>query len=141
MKKTALLLCILSGMPLLANAGISIDINSPGVTIHLGDRDNRGYYWDGYDWRAPSWWHAHKGHHIGERGPRGDYWNGNGWQPHAPEHHRQPQHNAPRPQHDAPHPQQAALHQNPGSQGKSGDHASRDHSDHHQPVPQQQQHR
>ena len=28
-----------------------------GVTLHLGDRDRRGYYWDGGRWREPRWWH------------------------------------------------------------------------------------
>jgi hypothetical protein len=23
---------------------------------HLGDRDRRGYYWDGGRWREPRWW-------------------------------------------------------------------------------------
>jgi hypothetical protein len=27
-----------------------------GVTLHLGDRDRRGYYWDGGRWREPRWW-------------------------------------------------------------------------------------
>ncbi|MCZ4060549.1 DUF2502 domain-containing protein [Pantoea sp. LMR881] len=33
----------------------SIDL-LPGVTLHLGDRDRRGYYWDGGRWREPRWW-------------------------------------------------------------------------------------
>ncbi|HCN02210.1 zinc ABC transporter substrate-binding protein [Pantoea ananatis] len=28
---------------------------APGVTLHLGDRDRRGYYWDGHHWREPRW--------------------------------------------------------------------------------------
>ncbi|WP_205955543.1 DUF2502 domain-containing protein [Pantoea stewartii] len=28
---------------------------APGVTLHLGDRDRRGYYWDGDRWREPRW--------------------------------------------------------------------------------------
>jgi Protein of unknown function (DUF2502). len=39
MKKTALLLGILLGMPLLANANVSVNINTPGVSIHIGDQD------------------------------------------------------------------------------------------------------
>ncbi|WP_338494843.1 DUF2502 domain-containing protein [Erwinia aphidicola] len=84
MKKIVLLLCLLAGAPLMAEAAVGIDIRSPGVSIHLGDRDTRGYYWDGYDWRAPRWWHDHQNRHWGERGPRGDYWNGRGWQRHPP---------------------------------------------------------
>ncbi|CAH0132682.1 hypothetical protein SRABI13_00080 [Erwinia aphidicola] len=78
MKKIVLLLCLLAGAPLMAEAAVGIDIRSPAVSIHLGDRDTRGYYWDGYDWRAPRWWHDHQNRHWGERGPRGDYWNGRG---------------------------------------------------------------
>ncbi len=88
MKKTAILLGILSGMPLLANANVSVNIHTPGVSIHIGDRDKRGYYWDGYDWRQPTWWKQHQGRHVGLKGPHG-YWNGNGWQSQRPEH-RQP---------------------------------------------------
>lgn len=29
---------------------------APGVTLNLGDRDRRGYYWDGGRWREPRWW-------------------------------------------------------------------------------------
>ncbi|WP_437615160.1 DUF2502 domain-containing protein [Erwinia sp. V71] len=35
----------------------SAEINiAPGITLHLGDRDNRGYYWDGGRWRDDRWW-------------------------------------------------------------------------------------
>jgi len=113
MKKMAILLCVLSGMPLLANAGVSIDIHSPGISIQLGDRDQRGYYWDGYDWRAPAWWHDWQGRHVGARGPRGDYWNGNGWQPHAPQHHS---HSRPQQQnHHQPEQPQHNHHAKPGA--------------------------
>ena len=29
---------------------------APGVTLNLGDRDRRGYCWDGGRWREPRWW-------------------------------------------------------------------------------------
>ncbi|EEP89266.1 DUF2502 domain-containing protein [Yersinia kristensenii] len=80
MKKYLLLLGILSLMPLIAQADVSLDINIPGVSLHLGDQDNRGYYWDGYDWRPPQWWHEHRGVHIGDRSERGYYWDGGRWQ-------------------------------------------------------------
>ena len=79
MKKSALLLSMLLGMPLLASANVSVNINTPGVSVHIGDQDRRGYYWDGYDWRAPAWWKQHHNQRIGTKGPHG-YWNGNGWQ-------------------------------------------------------------
>ncbi|WBF43539.1 DUF2502 domain-containing protein [Serratia rubidaea] len=82
MNKMLLLMCLL--LPVAAQADVSIDINVPGVSLHLGDRDDRGYYWDGYDWRPPQWWHAHQGRGIGERNERGDYWDGGRWRPSAP---------------------------------------------------------
>lgn len=67
-------------LPLAAQADVSVDINVPGVSLHLGDQDRRGYYWDGYDWRPPQWWHAHQGRGLGERNARGLYWDGGRWQ-------------------------------------------------------------
>jgi hypothetical protein len=81
------LLTILTALPVVTSAAVSLDLTPAGVTIHIGDRDHRGYYWDGYDWRAPKWWQEYHGRHAGEKGPRG-YWNGNGWQQHWPEGHR-----------------------------------------------------
>ena len=40
--------------------GISIDL-MPGVSLRIGDRDNRGRYWDGYDWRDRDWWQRPSG--------------------------------------------------------------------------------
>ncbi|WHZ41785.1 DUF2502 domain-containing protein [Rahnella bonaserana] len=57
----------------------SFSLNTPGLSINIGDRDNRGYYWDGYDWRNPGWWNSYRGHHYGYRGPRGHYWDGYRW--------------------------------------------------------------
>lgn len=136
MKKIVLLLCLLAGAPLMAEAAVGIDIRSPGVSIHLGDRDTRGYYWDGYDWRAPRWWRDHQNRHWGERGPRGDYWNGRGWQRHPPVRRPPPpprpvyHHAPPRPpQHRPQQHHSAPPHHNGRPQG--GDRA-------HQPRPPQQ---
>ncbi|TJZ65003.1 DUF2502 domain-containing protein [Chitiniphilus eburneus] len=60
-------------------ADVNVSISAPGVSIQIGDRDQRGYYWDGYDWREPRWWHDHQGRHVGERHPKGDYWDGHRW--------------------------------------------------------------
>ena len=49
---------------------VSIGVNVPGLSLHIGDRDNRGHYWDGYRWRDPRWW---ADHHRYER-PRGYYY-------------------------------------------------------------------
>lgn len=130
MKKTALLFCVLLGMPLLANAGVSININTPGVSISIGDRDNRGYYWDGYDWRAPKWWHAHHGKRVGERGPRGDYWNGNGWQAHAPK---------PQPARHDNGPGKQGGHGGQGGQPGHGGQQGQGKGDNHQRIPPQEQ--
>ncbi|MEM8266714.1 DUF2502 domain-containing protein, partial [Morganella morganii] len=56
------------------------------------DQDRRGYYWDGYDWRPPQWWHAHQGRGLGERNACGMYWDGGRWQPSPPRgyDHREP---------------------------------------------------
>lgn len=128
MKKYLLLLCLLPLMPLTAQADVSLDINIPGVNLHLGDQDNRGYYWDGYDWRPPQWWHEHRGGHIGDRSERGYYWDGGRWQsppaqsgrnpfrgqPHVEQGHNQPQrsNNDRNNGHGQPN--------NPGGQGNQG---------------------
>lgn len=100
-----IMLSVLTALPVVASAAVSFDLTPAGVTIHIGDRDHRGYYWDGYDWRAPKWWKEHHGRHIGEHGPRG-FWNGHGWQSHRPEeHHQQPERRKPvnqHQQHDRP---------------------------------------
>lgn len=84
MKKILLLVCLPLLLPVAAQANVSIDVNVPGVSVHLGDQDRRGYYWDGYDWRPPQWWHAHQGHGVGERNERDMYWDGGRWQPSDP---------------------------------------------------------
>lgn len=56
--------------------GISISV--PGLSINIGSRDNRGYYWDGYDWRSPYWW-QHRNEYYGHRNDRGYYWDGGHW--------------------------------------------------------------
>ena len=51
----------------------NVRVQGPGgVTVTFGSRDTRGYYWDGYDWRAPDYWKKHNG-------PRGErYYTGRG---------------------------------------------------------------
>ncbi|WP_369790075.1 DUF2502 domain-containing protein [Rouxiella sp. WC2420] len=56
--------------------GISISV--PGLNVSIGQRDHRGYYWDGYDWRSPYWW-QHRNEYYGHRNNRGDYWDGGRW--------------------------------------------------------------
>jgi hypothetical protein len=89
MKKILLLVCLPLLLPIAAQANVSIDINVPGASLHLGDQDKRGYYWDGYDWRPPQWWHEHQGRGVGERNDRGLYWDGGRWQS-APAHANEP---------------------------------------------------
>lgn len=125
MKKSFLLLCCVLALPVVAQAGMTVDVNAPGMTIHIGDQDHRGYYWDGYDWRAPQWWHAHQGHHMGERNSRGMYWRGDHWQPSPPPRP------APRPAH--------YEHGNPHQQERP--HGNNGHGDNNPPYPQQDQHR
>ncbi len=42
-----------------------VRVQAPGVSITFGSRDNRGYYWDGYEYREPAYWKKHGG-------PRGE---------------------------------------------------------------------
>ena len=50
----------------------STRIQAPGVTVTFGSRDNRGYYWDGYDYRDPDYWKKNNG-------PKGEkYYTGRG---------------------------------------------------------------
>ncbi|HDS5819955.1 TPA: DUF2502 domain-containing protein [Escherichia coli] len=44
----------------------------PSVKLQIGDRDNRGYYWDGGHWRDHGWWKQHY------------EWRGNRWHPYGP---------------------------------------------------------
>ncbi len=48
----------------------------PSVKLQIGDRDNRGYYWDGGHWRDHGWWKQHY------------EWRGNRWHPHMDRRHR-----------------------------------------------------
>ena len=71
MKKT-LSFVILAALPVLAPASdvqINIDkvrIQSGGTTISVGERDNRGYYWDGKTWRDPAYWEKNHGNDKGK---------------------------------------------------------------------------
>lgn len=75
-----------------AHAG-GISINAPGVSINIGSRDRRGYYWDGYEWRSPDWWKHRKGYY-GHRNRHGYYWDGGRWRDRGwwnkHHHHRPP---------------------------------------------------
>ncbi len=72
----------------------SFSLNTPGLSINIGDRDRRGYYWDGYDWRDAGWWNNHRGRYYGERSHRGYYWDGGRWRDRgwwdSRSHHRPP---------------------------------------------------
>jgi hypothetical protein len=134
MKKSLLLLCCALALPVIAQANVSVDVNVPGVSVHLGDQDQRGYYWDGYDWRPPQWWHDHQGHHYGERNEHGMYWHGNRWDPKPPQRgHSNPPHNPP---HDQGHPN-SGNHRDNGDHHDNRDHQG-GHNDNHgngQPIP------
>jgi len=62
---------LIAATPMLAGASdIRVDVGSVrvqtgGITVTFGIRNDRGYYWDGYEWREPGYW---KKHH----GPRGE---------------------------------------------------------------------
>ena len=66
MRKT-LCCMILAALPSVApaadvqvNVG-SVEIQAGGTTIRFGDRDRRGYYWDGKQWRDPVYWQKYHG--------------------------------------------------------------------------------
>lgn len=69
--KKILLAALIAATPLFAGASdVRVDIGSVrvqtgGVTVTFGSRNDRGYYWDGQEWREPGYW---KKHH----GPRGE---------------------------------------------------------------------
>lgn len=79
MKKTLLLLTALLSLlaPVVSQADVSIGVNVPGLSLHIGDRDHRGHYWDGYRWREPRWWYNHyrpRGYYYGPPPPRATYY-------------------------------------------------------------------
>ncbi|AHF77121.1 hypothetical protein Sant_2073 [Sodalis praecaptivus] len=123
-----------------ALAGVAVEIVTPGVVLHLGDRDRRGYYWDGYDWRPPQWWHEHRGRYWGERNRHGYYWNGWRWvttlpprrhhppPPPPPHFYRPPPVHPPRvPAHPPRPPAGAPHHGGPHGQGHHAKPAPHDH--------------
>jgi hypothetical protein len=65
-----LLALAIAATPLLATA-VDVNVNlgnvridAPGVSVTFGSRNDRGYYWDGYDWREPTYWREHNGHRV-----------------------------------------------------------------------------
>ena len=69
---------LIAGCPLLASASDihvnvgSVRVQTPGMVVTFGSRNDRGYYWDGYDYRDPSYWKKHNG-------PKGEkYYTGRG---------------------------------------------------------------
>ena len=76
--KNIVLAAVLVVSPLVAHAvDVNVDVgdvrvHAPGVNVTFGSRDRRGYYWDGYEYRSPSYWKQHDG-------PRGEkYYTGRG---------------------------------------------------------------
>lgn len=61
-----------SAVDINVNVG-SVRVEGPGgVSVTFGSRNDRGYYWDGYEWRDPDYWRRHDG-------PRGErYYTGRG---------------------------------------------------------------
>jgi hypothetical protein len=59
----------------------SARISSGGTVIQFGDRDKRGYYWDGKIWRDPVYWEKNhgkgKGKGVGQDCPPGQAKKGN----------------------------------------------------------------
>lgn len=82
--KKLLIAALIAASPLLASAAdININLGGTriqgpgGVTVTFGSRDNRGYYWDGYEYRDPGYWKRHGGprgqkHYTGHGKHKGD---------------------------------------------------------------------
>lgn len=91
MKKSHLMFCIALALPAIAQVNLAqaatVNVNAPGVSVHIGDRDRHGNYWDGYNWRSQQWWRQHQNKRIGERNSRGLYWHGNSWSSAPPPNH------------------------------------------------------
>ncbi|AIR60721.1 DUF2502 domain-containing protein [Cedecea neteri] len=57
LKSIFLALSLLVVTPLAVQAGEITLV--PAVTLHFGDQDNHGRYWDGHYWRDHDWWARH----------------------------------------------------------------------------------
>lgn len=75
-----LLITLLAWFPLIPMANAESIELLPSISLHIGEQDNSGNYWDGYDWRDRQWWHDHQGRDLGERNRHGHYWDGYRWQ-------------------------------------------------------------
>ena len=56
---------------------------APGVSLHLGDRDRHGRYWDGGRWRDGHWWRNNYRYNEGR------WWRHEQWRRHEEMRHRQ----------------------------------------------------
>ena len=65
------------------NVNVGVGIGAPAVVAtapvyKYGDRDRRGWYWDGGTWRDPVWWEKNQGRGRGNGGcPPGQAKKGN----------------------------------------------------------------
>jgi hypothetical protein len=83
--KKVLILALLTLSPLVSQAtDVNVNlggtrITSGGMTIQFGDRDKRGYYWDGKTWRDPVYWEKNhgRGKGVGQDCPPGQAKKGN----------------------------------------------------------------
>lgn len=76
----AALLATLSPLTIHTAQANSATINlAPGVSLQLGDRDNRGHYWDGGRWRDGRWWNQ-RYRYDDRRWQRNDDWRRQQWQ-------------------------------------------------------------
>jgi hypothetical protein len=85
MKNALLTMTLLAGLTstaLATDVRINVDglkIQAGNTTITFGDRDKRGYYWDGGTWRDPVYWEKNhgKGKDKGRHCPPGQAKKGN----------------------------------------------------------------
>jgi len=85
----AALLACLSPLTIQTAQATSATIDlAPGIILHLGDRDDRGRYWDGGRWRDDYWWRNHY------RYGNGRWWRHEQWRRHQEmrRHHWEKEH-------------------------------------------------
>lgn len=84
--KKILLAALVAAVPMFAqatdvrvNVGVGAPVVvAPGGVYKFGDRDKRGYYWDGNTWRDPVYWEKNHGKGKGAGGcPPGQAKKGN----------------------------------------------------------------
>ena len=54
-----------------AAVDLDLSIRVPGMSLHIGDRNRDGRYWDGDRWREENWWRDNCHRYEGRKNFRG----------------------------------------------------------------------